>query len=812
MMTDYVAQLAIDNTTYSFDRLFDYRIPEQFVSRLTAGMRVLVPFGRGNQLRQGMVMYIKQGDVDSLKSISSILDSSPVLTNEMLRLVEFIKDRYFCTYYDAVRVMLPAGINYNVTALYQANRDVESDEAFSSDEKQVYEYLLSKKKPVKAETLKEDLGFADNSLFEKMVNKGYLFKSDGAVRKIGDAVMKMVSLSEDAENIQVKLSPKQSEVFELLQTAGSASVKEICYFTGVTASVVDALVKKNLAFYYEEEVFRSADKSVVKEDKKIVLSDEQQLAYEDLLARYKQGKPAVSLLYGITGSGKTSVFLKLIESVIKDNKGIIVMVPEISLTPQFVNIFKTKFGDDVAVFHSGLSLGQRLDEYKRVKRGIAKIAIGTRSAVFAPFENLGLIIIDEEQEHTYKSESTPRYHTREVAKFRVKEHNCLLLLSSATPDVETYYHAQQGTYSFNKLTHRYGTAELPQVLIADMNEEVAMGNTSQFSQDLLDCIENNLNKGNQSILLLNRRGHHTFAVCSNCKETITCPNCSISLTFHSANGKLMCHYCGYSMDYSHKCPTCSQPTLRFGGAGTQRVEQELAEIFPDARILRLDADATMRKFAYEKKLNAFAKGDYDILIGTQMVAKGLDFPKVTLVGVLNPDSMLYADDYRSYERSFSLLTQVVGRSGRGEEKGIAVIQTNTPENVVISLAASQNFEEFYKNEIVIRKAMLYPPFADMCMVGFVSDNHSLTAKAAGCFMNIFVKEARENHSNLPLRILGPSPASIAKVSNKYRYKILVKCRNNKEFRAFLAETVKQFNSMKEYKNVTVYVDMNALSF
>lgn len=811
MMTDFIAGIAIDNTTYSFDKLFDYSVPELLINEVVPGKRVLVPFGRGNKLRQGMVMYVKSGDADKLKSVSSVLDETPVLTQEMLKLVVFIKDRYFCTYYDAVRVMLPAGINYNITTVYSAVKDMDS-ESLSADEKQIYEYLLAKKKPLKAEIIREDLGFTGNAHFEELVEKGFLLKSDGVVRKIGDAVMKMVALAENAEDIQVKLSQKQNEVFELLQTVGTASVKEICYYTGVTASVIDALVKKQLAFYYDEEVYRKPDKSVVKENKEIVLSQQQQEAYEDLLDKYRQGKPCVSLLYGITGSGKTSVFIKLIESVIKDGKGIIVMVPEISLTPQFMNIFKSKFGDDVAVFHSGLSLGQRLDEYKRVKRGIAKIAIGTRSAVFAPFENLGLIIIDEEQEHTYKSESTPRYHTREVAKFRVKEHNCLLLLSSATPDVETYYHAQQGTYSFNKLSHRYGSAELPQVLIADMNEEVAVGNTSQFSEDLLDCIENNLNKGNQSILLLNRRGHNTFAVCSTCKETITCPNCSISLTFHSANGKLMCHYCGYSMHFSHQCPTCHQNTLRFGGAGTQRVEQELADIFPDARILRLDADATMRKFSYEKKLNAFAKGDYDILIGTQMVAKGLDFPKVTLVGVLNPDSMLYADDYRSYERSFSLLTQVVGRSGRGEEKGIAVIQTNTPENVVISLAAAQNYEEFFKNEIVIRKAMLYPPFADICMIGFVSDNHSLTANASRCFMDMFVKEAKENHSNLPLRILGPSPASIAKVSNKYRYKILVKCRNNKEFRCFLAERVKTFNSINEYKSVTVYVDMNTLSF
>lgn len=812
MMTDFIVSVAIENTNYSFDKLFDYGVPEHLVDDIKPGKRVMVPFGRGNKNCQGMIMYVKYTDAKKLKFVSSVLDEQPVLTDEMLKLVEFIADRYFCTYYDAVKVMLPAGINYNITTLYQAVRDVDSKASLSAEQRQIYDYLLYRNKPVKLETIKSDLGFADKKHFEVLVKEGYLQKSDEAFRKVGDSVMKMVSLCENADNATPKLSPKQKEVFQLLKIVGSASVKEICYYTGVTASVVDNLVKKQLAFYYDEEVYRNNQKKVKKDNQPIVLSEQQQQAYCNLLEKYKQNKPNVSLLYGVTGSGKTSVFIKLIESVIKEDKGIIVMVPEISLTPQFLDIFKSKFGDDIAVFHSGLSLGQRLDEYKRVKRGIAKIAIGTRSAVFAPFEKLGLIIIDEEQEHTYKSESTPRYHTRDVAKFRVKEHNCLLLLSSATPDVETYYYATQGIYSLNKLSNRYGSAVLPEVLISDMNEETVAGNTSQFSRDLLNCIEDNLEKGNQSILLLNRRGHNTFAVCSNCKETITCPNCSISLTYHSANNKLMCHYCGYSMNFSNKCPTCNLDTLRFGGAGTQRVEQELGDIFPDAKILRLDADATLRKFSYEKKLSAFAKGEYDILIGTQMVAKGLDFPKVTLVGVINPDSMLYADDYRSFERSFSLLTQVVGRSGRGEEKGIAVIQTNTPENVVISLAASQNYEEFFNNEIIIRKAMLYPPFADICMVGFVSDNHAFTAKASRYFMDMFVKEARANYKHIPLRILGPSPASVAKVSNKYRYKIIIKCRNNKEFRNFLSNTVKNFNSLNEFKNVTVYVDMNALSF
>ncbi len=810
-MTNLIAQIAIENTTYSFDRLFDYAVPENLVSQIKVGKRVMVPFGNGNKKRQGMVMGLNNENKDGLKVVYSVLDKDEVLTEELTKLVSFMQERYFCTYYDAIKTILPAGINYNITTLYSAVRDLDSS-VLSADEKQIYEHLMVKKQPVKSDILRETFGFTDNKVFEGLVTKGYLRKSDEAFRKIGDAVMKMVALSEDADNINVKLSPKQSTVLELLQTVQTASVKELCYYAGVTASVVDALVKKNLAFYYEDEVFRKEKTEYTEINKVVVLSEQQQVAFHNLYEKYKEDKAQVSLLYGVTGSGKTSVFLKLIEKAVEDNKGVIVMVPEISLTPQFINIFKSKFGDDVAVFHSALSLGERLDEYKRVKRGIAKIAIGTRSAVFAPFENLGLIIMDEEQEHTYKSESTPRYHAREVAKFRVNQHKALLLLSSATPDVETYYYAKQGRYSLNKLDQRYGNSILPEVLIADMNEEIASGNTSAFSRDLLDCIEENLNTHKQSILLLNRRGHNTFAVCSNCKEPVTCPNCSISLTYHSANNKLMCHYCGHSIKYTQKCPTCNHETLRFGGFGTQRVEQELADIFPQAKILRLDADATMRKSSYQKKLSAFANGDYDILIGTQMVAKGLDFPNVTLVGVINPDSMLYADDYRSYERAFSLLTQVVGRSGRGDYKGKAIIQTNTPENIVISMAASQNYDDFFNNEIQLRQAMLYPPFADICMVGFVSDNRYNVTHASNAFLKMFVDNVKSQEKQLPLRILGPSPSSVAKISNKYRYKILIKCRNDKNFRCILTETVKNFNSMKEYKNTTVYVDMNALSF
>lgn len=811
MMTNVIAKIAIENTTYSFDRLFDYYVPEHLCSQIQVGKRVLVPFGIGNKKRQGMVISLKEEDKDGLKSVCAVLDKEAVLTDEMIKLATFMQERYFCTYYDAIKTMLPAGINYNVITLYSAVKDMDCS-LLSADEKQIYDFLILKKQPVKKDTLTDTFGFANDKILEKLVTKGYLRKSDEAFRKVGDAVMKMVALADDAEDNNIKLTSKQNEVFQLLKTVQIASVKEVCYFAGVTASVVDALVKKNLAFYYEEEVFRNEKTGFETSNTQVVLSQEQQTAYDDLYKRYMSNVAQVSLLYGVTGSGKTSVFLKLIEKVVNDDKGVIVMVPEISLTPQFLNIFKGKFGDKVAVFHSGLSLGERLDEYKRVKKGIAKIAVGTRSAVFAPFKTIGLIIMDEEQEHTYKSESTPRYHAREVSKFRVNYHNCLLILSSATPDVETFYHAENGRYSINKLTHRYGNSMLPEVIVTDMNDELLMGNTSAFSRKLLDLLEDNLNTGKQSILLLNRRGHNTFAVCSSCKEPVTCPNCSISLTYHSANNKLMCHYCGYSVNYTHNCPTCGNEALKFGGFGTQRVEQELADILPNARILRLDADATMRKSSHQKKLSSFANGDYDILIGTQMVAKGLDFPNVTLVGVLNPDSMLYADDYRSYERAFSLLTQVVGRSGRGDFKGKAVIQTNTPENIVISMAANQNYDDFFHNEIQLRKAMLYPPFADICMVGFVAQNKLSASNASVTFMKMFIDNVNNIEGKLPLRILGPSPSAVAKISNKYRYKILIKCRNDKAFRKVLADTVKDFNSLKEYKTTTVYVDMNALSF
>ncbi len=811
MKSDLTAEIAVENTAYSFDKPFSYHIPENLIKKCKKGVRVLVPFGRGNKKRQGIVLNVLHSEDEGLKSIISVLDDEPVLSEEMIETAYFMKEHYFCTLYEAVKTMLPAGINYRLTTVYGAKEyDAQGEISLDFEQQRIYDYLFAKRKAVKSDTILDVFGFSDAQILDDMVSLGVLYKSDEAFRKVSDAVMKMAAVSPSVDLSGLKLTEKQKGIVELLEMTGGTSVKEICYFTGASTSVIDTLHKKGVIYFYDEEVFRIESRTADSKPEEIILSDEQQKACDSLYDEYKDSKPHTSLLYGVTGSGKTSVFIKLIEKVIDDDKGIIVMVPEISLTPQFVSLFTKRFGDKIAVFHSALSLGERLDEYKRVKKGLAKIVIGTRSAVFAPFEKLGLVIMDEEQEYSYKSESSPRYHAREIAKFRCYKNNALLVLSSATPSIETYYYAKTNRYSLNTLTKRFGTATLPEVVRADMNIEMQNGNATGFSDVLLQNIQYNLEHNKQSILLLNRRGHNTFVTCRFCGEPVTCPNCSISLTYHSANNRLMCHYCGYSVPYSSECPTCHGNTLRFGGTGTQKAEQDIAELFPDARILRMDTDATSSKSSYEKMITAFSNGEYDILVGTQMVAKGLNFPNVTLVGVLNTDQMLYADDYRSYERSFSLLTQVVGRSGRGNSKGMAVIQTFTPDNLIISMAAKQDYDTFYNTEIEVRKAMLYPPFADICLIGFVGQNQTLTLKAANAFLKSFIELAKSEYPTLPLRILGPSPALVVKVSNKFRYKLIIKCKNNREFRKLLSSLLIEFGKNKEFSSITAYADMNAL--
>lgn len=806
-----IAGVAVEDTVFHFDKLFSYIVPDGLSSLAKVGCRVRVPFGGGNRGRQGIIVTLNEGSAEGLKEVSALLDTTPVLSEELLKMAEFMQKHYFCTYYEAVKAMLPAGLNFKITTVYSAVPD--ADISLLDDEQQrIYTYASKAKKPVKREKLCEVFGFTEIEPFEELVRKGFLQKSDDAFRKMGDASIRMLRLADEVDLSSYTLTAKQESVAELLLSIGAASVKEICYYTGVTPAVADALVKKGIAEYFDAEVFRNTVPQNFSRLDFPTLNSEQQKVFEDISRLTDSGKAGVSLLYGVTGSGKTSVFMHLIKHTVAKGKGVILMVPEIALTPQLVGKFTALFGSQVAVFHSGLSLGERLDEYKRVKKGLAKIAVGTRSAVFAPFEDLGLIIMDEEQEHTYKAENKPRFHARELAKFRCNYNNCTLLLSSATPDVRSFYYAQSGRYTLHTLTNRYGGAKLPDVHVVDMNEELSRGNTTGFSDYLLESLEETLEEGKQAILLLNRRGFNTFAACKSCKEVVTCPNCSISMTYHSANNRLMCHYCGHSVYFSDKCPTCGSKGLRLSGTGTQKAEQVLADILPNARILRLDADSVMAKNAHEKLLGAFGKGEYDILIGTQMVAKGLDFPNVTLVGVLNADQMLYSDDYRSFERAFSMLTQVVGRSGRGKAGGSAIVQTFTPENPVIDLAAKQDYDAFYEDEIALRKAMIYPPFVDLLLLGFVGEDKSKTIACAKAFFSRLKARLDENLPDFPIRVLGPSPALVSKVSNKYRYKIIIKCRSTSVFRSVISSLLADFGRDKDFKDVTVYADSDPLRF
>ena len=626
--------------------------------------------------------------------------------------------------------------------------------------------------------------------------------------KIGDKNTKMVRLCENETSVK-KLTPKQQTVLNLLYDVGAAQLNEICEFCSVGKSVVDNLVKYGVCEYYEKEIYRNPYSNITSNCKKeeIILSNAQQKAFDTYNAML-HSKGGTGLLFGVTGSGKTQVYLRLIDEAVAMDRDVIVLVPEISLTPQMLSIFHKRYGKQVAVFHSGLSLGERNDEYKRALRRDAKIVIGTRSAVFAPLQNIGLIIMDEEQEHTYKSERTPRYQTREIAKFRSKYNKALFLMTSATPSVESYSAALSGKYTLCEMTERYGDSKLPKVITVDMKQEIKNGNKSPISETLREMIKENLERKKQTILLINRRGYNTFIACNSCGHVITCPNCSISLTYHSYNNLLMCHYCGFAKPLDNICPECGQNSIRYSGYGTQRIEDELSRLFPEARVLRMDADTTSKKFSHQKLFDSFSNGEYDILIGTQMVAKGLDFPNVTLVGVVNADNSLYDENYTAQEKSFDLITQVVGRSGRRNENGYAVIQTINPYNEVIKYASKQDYHSFYENEIALRKVLTYPPFCDIYSVSFISEDENNAALCAKAFFEFLVKLNKEEYSSEKIIVLGPSAAKISKLNNEYRYRLAVKCKNSKIVRKMLNDILNRLSKIKEYSGVSVSVDLN----
>lgn len=796
-----IANVIIEQTAYSFDKPYGYLIPDELYDLAKPGCRVLVPFGMGNKSRQGVILNVTEAETGiKYKSISKLIDTEPILSEELLSMCEWMHETVFCTYFDAVNAALPLGIGFKISESYSLG-ETELDEKYKP-----LASAFQNNSTVTKEFLFELFDWLSDSDISKLLSSNQLVRCDDAVRKMNDATLKSARAIISREELDnIVLSDKQKSVAELIFDMGSVSIKEILYYTGVTASVVNTLAKKGVVEIFDKEVYRTPDYNAIKSNSaSVTLTEEQSKAYAELSDSLSSDKPQVSLLYGVTGSGKTSVFLKLVEKAVEEGKGAIVMVPEISLTPQTIKRFAKHFGNKIAVFHSAMSLGQRMDEFKRVKSGEATVAIGTRSAIFAPVKNLSLIIIDEEQEHTYKSEKSPRFHARDLAKFRVNYNNGLLVLASATPSLETYSSAMSGKYGFCKLGERYGNAVLPDVKTVDMKKELTKGNSSALSCELNEAIYNALEDKKQAIVLLNRRGHNTYISCPSCGYIATCPNCSVSMTYHSANNRLMCHYCGFSQSAGKECPECKSGYLKFSGIGTQRVEEELKVTFPDARILRLDADSTVARGSFADNLDAFSKGDYDILLGTQMVAKGLDFPNVTVVGVLGADYAANSSDYRSFERSFSLLTQVLGRAGRGEAKGLAVIQTTDPDSSLISLAAKQDYESFYNQEIMTRKVTIYPPYCDIAVVGVTSESRDLAEKTINEIFENIKSNITDSFSDIKLIILGPSAASTPKINNKYRYRIIIKTKNNKRFRELLKKSV----AVKLLKDTSLFIDIN----
>ena len=802
-----IAKVAVAAATYAIDKPYDYLVPQG--ADMAVGMRVLVPFGRGNRVSEGVVLTLGQGVPEKpIKPIRSLVDREPVITEREIRLALWMRERYFCTFYDAIRTILPAAVWYSYREMWSLTGEPLPEDL---SERETAACRLLQDGPMERDDLCAALGETGSRVLAGLKKRGILQMEPQGTRKVQDKVVQIAALSLAPQEAlrqmerKKKSAARQYDAVAFLAKYGDAPVQELCYYTGVSRQGVRSLERAGLLSLRSQEEYRITRQDYAAAAEEIRLNDEQQRAYEAVLAQTRSGCPGVTLLQGVTGSGKTLVYIRLAQTLLAEGRSVMILVPEIALTPQMMARFSAYFGDEVALLHSGLRLTERYDQWKRIRRGEAHIVLGTRSAVFAPLENLGLIILDEEQESSYESENPPCYHARDIAKYRCFRENARLLLGSATPTVETAYLARRGDYQLALLRRRYNAHRMPRVILADMRQELRDGNNGCISRELMQELEKNLEAGEQSILFLNRRGSSRQLLCPQCGYVPQCPRCSVYLTYHSANGRMMCHYCGYSEKSSETCPSCGG-AMKHIGVGTQRAEEELRALFPGTEVLRMDADTVSQ--GHEKLLRDFQVRQVPILLGTQMVAKGLDFANVTLVGVLAADMSLYVDHYRASERTFSLLTQVVGRAGRGKYPGRAIIQTYAPENPVLHLAAQQDYFGFYRQEILFRQAMLYPPFVDILVIGFVGEKEPLVRQGANAFLHLLGSLAQQEYSGLPLRVLQPSPAAVARVSGKYRYKLLIKCRNSPRLREMVSRLLLQFASLREFQQVTAYADPN----
>ena len=740
------------DTPYHIDRPFDYSCDRG----LQRGSIVRVPFGRSGRTRLGVVVSLKDmTDIPegvTLKSVVSVVSPVFTLTDEMLGLCRFLKEYTLCTFGEALRTVLPPG------------------------------------------ALSESLNVRYRKTARLLIER--------------EAVATLLS----ATGRSGVRSEGQRSVLRFLGDIGSADFEILKQLPGVTTTHINALRDKGVLAIDEDEDIRNpyAEYARTRDISEIALSRAQTVAYDTIEELYEADAPRAALLYGVTGSGKTKVIMKAIDRTLADGKTVIMLVPEISLTPQTVNIFCSRYGERVAVIHSSLSQGERLDAWRRVRRGDVDLVIGTRSAIFAPLDNIGLIVIDEEHEHTYKSESDPKYHARDIASYRCGRHNALMLLASATPAVESFYKAKNGSYTLVPLRERYGGARLPKAVIVDMREELRLGNLSPISKRLYNMLTDVKENEKQAILFLNRRGYSSHISCKECGEVLECPRCSVSLTYHSnaAGGLLLCHLCGYRAPTPRACPSCSAEALSFLGFGTQKLESEMSKYLPEMTVMRMDADTTSGKLAYDRMLDDFRRGRADILLGTQMVAKGHDFPRVTLVGVALADTSLHVSDFRASERTFSLLTQVIGRAGRSSDEGVAVIQTFQPTNETIRLACRQDYDSFYEGEIAIRRELSYPPFCDMVQLTLTADDESELSRASVMLSDLVRAKLDGEYAKLPFVVYGPFEAQVYKLNEKYRMRMMVKCRLNRESRSMFSELLMEF--AKE-RSVTLAIDLNPLT-
>ncbi|WP_307406442.1 primosomal protein N' [Neobacillus ginsengisoli] len=796
-----IASVIVDVPTKQTDKTFDYLIPDQWIDTIQPGMRVVVPFGP--RKIQGFVTGIKiHSEFQKLREIVEPMDLEPVLNHELLELGNWLTEKTLCFKIFAFQVMLPAALK----AKYEKSVELANGVKTSDLPGQLQTFFKSNSKINWEEALKSGIV----PLLQREASKGHLEVLYEVKEKMKKKQLKFVSpllsiteLQDELDRLPAR-AEKQKEVLNFfVQNYKPVELRQLLVDLSISSATVKALVEKNFLIEQDREVYRDPyENRTFERTSPLPLTDSQQKAIQPILNSIEQKQHEVFLLYGVTGSGKTEVYLQSIREVIEKGQEAIVLVPEIALTPQMVNRFKGRFGDLVAVLHSGLSSGEKYDEWRKIQRKEVKVVVGARSAIFAPFENLGIIIIDEEHETSYKQEEMPRYHARDVAIERAKTYNCPVVLGSATPSLESFARAQKKVYQLLSLPSRMNNQSLPSVEIIDMREELRSGNRSMFSSKLFDMLKERIERKEQSVLFLNKRGHSSFVMCRDCGYVVNCPNCDISLTFHSKAGQMKCHYCGYESFVPKHCPECSSEYIRYFGTGTQKVEEELGKILPEARVIRMDVDTTGRKGAHERLLKDFQDGKADILLGTQMIAKGLDFPNITLVGVLSADTMLHLPDFRSSEKTFQLLTQVSGRAGRHELPGEVIIQTYTPEHYSVELAGTQDYDLFYSKEMMVRKSHHYPPFYYLSLIT-VSHEQLMAAVATTEKITAYIRSRVSDETV----VLGPAASPIPRINNRYRYQCLIKYKREPDLPMTLKTILDQYQK-DTASGLQVSIDIN----